>query len=345
MRGLSGYLLTTEADVGYISGFGGDDSWLLVLPRDTILFTDGRYAQQARQECPHLKLIVRKGRMTDALAETLKHRRINRLAFDSAHLTVDLRRKLGRKIGRSTSLVGRPGWIGKLRQCKDNLEIKAIRKAVRIAEGAFEQVLDCIRSGETELAVAARLEYEMRQGGASGAAFPIIIASGPAAAMPHYRPGNKRIRPNTAVLCDWGACVDFYRSDLTRVVFPGRIPPRLRRIYPHVLAAQQAGIADIVPGRSAKKVYEAAKSVLEAAGLAEYFVHGLGHGIGREIHELPGLSHLSRQRLAAGNVLTVEPGVYLPGSGGIRIEDDVLVTDQGCEVVSRYPKDLESMVL
>jgi Xaa-Pro aminopeptidase len=206
-------------------------------------------------------------------------------------------------------------------------------------------VVKRIRIGMTERQLAAELLYQMLRRGASGASFPIIVAEGSASSLPHAQAGDRKIRVGSPVLIDWGALVDHYCSDLTRVIFIRKIPIRFRRMYQNVLAAQAAGIAAIRPGVPFEKVDAQARGVLKREGMDKAFSHGLGHGIGLDIHEAPRLSKKSKGDLKAGMVVTVEPGVYYPGLGGVRIEDDVLVTEDGCRLLTHLPKVLDEMIV
>ena len=256
----------------------------------------------------------------------------------------DALKKALRKV-RLEALGGEPAGF---REVKSEAELRAIRKAVRVAEGAFAELTGRGAEafvGRPEREVAAELDYLMRLGGASAPSFETIVAAGPHAALPHYRPGSTRIRRGRPVLIDWGAKVGGYCSDLTRVVFLDRIPPQLAEVYQVVLRAQEAGLRACGPGVSGGEVDAAAREVVAEAGYGEAFTHGLGHGLGLEVHEGPRLGRKVEHGLAAGMVVTVEPGVYLPGVGGVRIEDDVQVTSSGRRKLSRLPRDLESMVL
>jgi len=345
--GIDALLVASSANVRYLSGFTGEDSYLMVGRGWTALITDSRFAEQARRDCPDIEHVIRKGAMAKAVAGSLRGRGARRLGLESEHATLAMDAALGevispRRLRRTSRLVDG------LRETKDDAEIRAIRRAVRAAQEAFVDLLaPGARAliGRSEADVAGELEYRMRQQGASGAGFPSIVAAGAHAALPHYRPGSARIRPSQAVLFDWGAVVDGYCSDLTRVVFTGRIPPQLGRIYEVVLQAQQAGIRAVRAGRSVRAVDAAARDVIAAAGFAQRFGHGLGHGVGLEVHERPAVSPRADSRLRKGHVIAVEPGIYIPGVGGIRIEDDVLVTRDGAKPLSDLPKALAAMVL
>ena len=241
----------------------------------------------------------------------------------------------------TTRLVRSEGLIGLARRRKGGVEVAAIRRAILVAEQALEAVLAWIKPGLTELEVAGRLELEMKTRGSSQPAFSTIVACGPRTSMPHVQPTHHRLRAGQPVLFDWGATVAGYSSDLTRVIFLGSISRSLRELYQTVWQASRAAMAEVRPGVAARKVDSAAREVISQAGWGKYFGHGLGHGIGLDVHENPVISAQSRDILKEGMVFTIEPGIYLPGRGGIRIENDVLVTARGCRVLSRLPDGLE----
>ena len=242
--------------------------------------------------------------------------------------------------------------FGRLKERCDDVVVMGLSMggtlALRVAEQAFVELTGGGAKaliGRTERQIAAELEYRMRMLGADKPSFESIIAAGPNGSKPHYRPRDRVVRKGEAVLIDWGAMVDGYCSDLTRVVFTGTIPPKIAELYEIVLRAQQAGIAALSAGAACKKVDAAARQVVEDGGYGKQFVHGLGHGLGRQVHEAPSLARTSDTRLRCGMVVTVEPGIYLPGVGGVRIEDDVLVARQGPRRLSRLSRDLQAMVL
>ncbi len=338
-------LVTDPVSVRYLSGFTGDDSWLLVAARGATLITDGRFTEQADRECRGLSVIIRHGRIVDEAAREVRRRRIERLAFDPERVTVALRSRLGRAMT-GVKLVRAGGVVRELRLRKDASEVRAIRRAIRAAEGAWASLRECIRPRMTEHELAVELDSRLRLAGSEGAPFPTICAVDASAAMPHARPGNRRLKAGSVLLVDFGARVDGYVCDLTRCVFVARIPPRGREVYEAVLAAQSAAIAAVGPGVPLKEVDAAARGVLAEAGYAERFEHGTGHGIGLEVHEVPSLGpRAGAGRLEPGMVVTIEPGVYLRGRFGIRIEDDVLVTERGRRVLTSLEKDLEAMVV
>ena len=343
----SAFLVSRPEDVGYLTGFTGEDSFLVLGQKWASLITDGRYGEQASTECPRVDIIVRRGSMFAAVAGVLKSRRIRSLAVQAEHITLQAQHNLSK----ATNLVHpKPvtGVLAELRVIKDDSEIQAIRRAIRAAEKAFKQLLALGAKGwvgRSEKDLAGHLEYLMRLAGAQGASFDTIVAAGANGSKPHYRPGSRLIRRNEAVLIDWGAMVDGYCSDLTRVVFTGKIPPELVEVYEVVLRAQKAGISAIRPGVACKSVDKAARDVIDAAGFGGKFIHSLGHGFGRVVHEGPGLASMSDRRLRSGMVVTIEPGIYLPGLGGVRIEDDILVTRDGPRRLSTLRRDTSAMVL
>jgi len=340
-------LITCPADVGYLSGFTGQDSVLVGAREWACLITDGRYAERAGRDCVGIDVYVRKAGIFQAVAEVLKGRKVRRIGVQAEHLTLRARDALARALGgRRLQAVDAVTVAG--RESKDPQELRAIRKAVRIAQRAFVELTAGGAKtliGRSERQVAAELDYLMRRAGADKPAFETIVAAGAHSSDPHYTPADTKIKPDQAVLLDWGAVVDGYCSDLTRVVFTGRIPPELSEIYEVVLRAQTAGLRKIAPGVSFRAVDAAARKVIEQAGYGRRFVHSLGHGLGRHVHESPALAATAKGRLRKGMVVTVEPGIYVPGVGGIRIEDDVLVTSDGRRKLSSLPRTATQMVL
>jgi Xaa-Pro aminopeptidase len=344
-KSVSGYLITSRVDQFYLTGFDGEDGAALILPDRVYLLTDGRFKEEAQRNVPWAKAVVRtKGPLVDSLVKVVRRHKLERLAFQPAALSVAAYRTFQKAL-RPTRLVAMPDVVDELRLTKDPSEVAALERAIDVAEASFQAVIRRIKPGWTEAQLAAELEYDMLSRGASGPSFPTIVAEGPNASLPHYRPGDRRIEVGSAVLIDWGATVDHYRSDLTRVVFIRRIPPRFRRMYADVLAAQEAGIRSIRPGVRACDVDGAARRSLKKAGVDKYFAHGLGHGLGLDVHEPPRLAMKMEGPLRAGMVVTVEPGVYFPGVGGVRIEDDVLVTADGCRMLTHLPREIDSMVV
>jgi len=340
-------LVSRAEDVGYLSGFTGHDSFLLIGGGWARLITDGRYGEQARQECPDVQVHVRRGGVAESAAEALKGKRVRRLGVQGEQVTVQFHKTLVSKLP-TKRIKPLTGLLAPLRAVKDDGEVRAIRKAIRVAEKAFQEVRAMGAKawvGRSERDLAAELDYRMRLAGAQGPSFETIVAVGANAARPHHQPGSARVRRGAWVLIDWGARVAGYCSDLTRVVFIGRIPPRMGEVYEVVRRAQAAGIAAARSGAGCKSVDTAARRVIEEAGYGEQFMHSLGHGLGRQVHEFPGLGRKAKKRLRAGMVVTIEPGIYLPGVGGVRIEDDILITRGGCRRLSALSRDAGAMML
>ncbi len=344
--GADALLVTEPTNVTYLTGFTGDDSYLLISKTAEIAISDGRYLTQLEEECPGLDAHIRRTGVTmeDAVVRVIASSRIGKLGVEADSMTVSLRDHLAEKLGK-VELISTQGVVETLRQVKDKDEIVQIRRAIWYAEKAFEAMRAALRAEKTEKQVADELELQMRLFGAKSASFPSIVASGARAALPHARPGNARIGSSDHLLVDWGADGGLYKSDLTRVLVTGRISPKLERIYRVVLKAQLQAVTAIRPGVASEKIDGIARGVIAQAGFGKYFDHGLGHGIGLAIHESPRLRPSCRQLLEAGMIVTVEPGIYLPGRGGVRIEDDVLVTRTGHEVLTNLPKQLDEMVV
>jgi Xaa-Pro aminopeptidase len=339
------FLVSSPTNVRYLTGFTGDSSVLLLGRDREMLVSDGRFTTQIAQECPELEARIRPtgvelphelGRVVEALGW-------RRLAFEATSCSVAELQALSAAMP-GADMNGIAGWVEASRRVKDEFEIEEIRAAVRCAERAFTMVRAGLRVEETERDVADALEAALRRCGATGSSFPPIVAVGVRAALPHARPTRStRLQDADFVLCDWGATGEPYKSDLTRVLVTGKVTPKFEAIYRTVLDAQERAISAIRPGARAHDIDAEARSVIDAAGFGGFFDHGLGHGIGMEIHEAPRIRKGSPDLLEVGNVITVEPGIYLPDWGGIRIEDDVLVTHDGCEVLSRVPKSIDSV--
>ncbi len=336
-------LISDPVNVRYLTGFTGDSSYLLLANARQILISDSRYETQIAQECPGVSVEIRDASQT---TEQLAAQVINRvkpgpLAVEADSLSKASYDGLSQNL-KSTPLIDTTGLVSTLRAIKDKTELDTIRRAIRVAQKAFQTVCAQLLPAQTELEIAFELEHQIRQLGGEGCAFPPIVGIGAQAALPHGRPGGTKIDAAPFVLIDWGATVCGYMSDLTRVVSTGKISPKFQRVYQTVLQAQQAAIDRIRPGAELVEVDRAARSVIADAGFGKYFGHGLGHGFGLEIHELPRLSPASQGALEPGMVVTVEPGIYLPGWGGVRIEDDILVTSDGNELLTNLPRDWES---
>jgi Xaa-Pro aminopeptidase len=344
--GADAFLVTNFTNVTYLTGFTGDDSYLVVGVKETILVSDPRYTTQLEEECPDITINIRPpGKsMLDGVAEAARAAKVANLAIEADSMSVGLHAQLGTKLAK-IKLVPAAGLVEQLRVIKDKQEIDEIRLAARYAERGFAILRATLRPERTEKEIAADLEYQLRLLGARGCSFPPIIAVGPRAALPHAQPTDQKIGDGEFVLVDWGATARHYKSDLTRVLVTGKISPKLERVYNVVLKAQEQAIAAIKPGLTGREVDAVARGVIADAGFGCHFGHGLGHGLGLDIHEAPRLAAAAEQVLKPGMVVTVEPGVYLPGWGGVRIEDDILVTKTGYEVLTDVPKKLEECVV
>jgi Xaa-Pro aminopeptidase len=339
-------LVTNFTNVTYLTGFTGDDSYLLVSTKDDLMISDERYTTQLEEECPDLKLEIRgPGRqMLPTVAEVLKKGKYKKLSVEAGSMTLGLHAGIS-KAATSCELISSNGWVEGLRIFKDRDEIARTRIACDQARRAFDVVRASLTLEMTEFEVAAELEYQARRFGAKGLSFPAIVATGARAALPHARPTQQKLGAADFTLIDWGVNEGLYMSDLTRMVVTGRISPKLRKVYGVVLKAQLAGIDAIRPGVTCEAVDQAARSIIAKAGFGKQFGHGLGHGTGLEIHEAPRLAQGQSTVLAPGMIVTVEPGIYFPGWGGVRIEDDVLVTRDGHEVLTSVPKNLDECMV
>jgi len=339
-------LVTDFTNVTYLTGFTGDDSYVLIHRSGEIILSDPRYTTQLGEECPGVELHIRRPGVSifQAVIKVLGAAGIRRLAVEADSMTVGLRDRIAAKLPKS-EILPTSGLVEKLRQIKDNEEIDQIRQAVWYAEKAFGVLRATLRPEKTEKQVADELEHQLRLFGAKGSSFPSIVAAGPRAALPHATPGGGQIGESDLLLIDWGARGRLYNSDLTRVLVTGKMSPKLQRVYRVVLDAQTRAIAAVRPGVTGHDVDHIARETIARAGFGRYFGHGLGHGLGLAVHEGPRLAAKNPTVLKPGMVVTVEPGIYLPGWGGIRIEDDVLVTRTGHEVLTSVPKKLEEAIV
>jgi Xaa-Pro aminopeptidase len=325
-----------QPNLRYLTGFTGTFG-ILILAEESLFLTDPRYTEQAKAEVDLPVLEVR-GRWLPQLGEKLRQMGVKRVGIGSARTTLHLFEEL-KKAGEGLEFVPIGSPVEELRRVKSEAEIKKIGEAVELTEAGLRWILGRLRPGKTEKEVALELEFWYRKEGADDVAFELIVAAGPESALPHHRAGNHVLRKGEVVLFDIGAKVDGYCADITRVAILGKADPEVLRAYKLVLSANEAGIRAIRAGVSGKDVDAQARRLIEEAGLAEHFGHGLGHGLGLEVHESPRLSPTSEDTLVRGNVVTVEPGVYFPQKFGIRIEDVVVVGEDGARVLSSFPKE------
>ena len=334
-------LETHPPNVYYLSGFTGDSGMLVVEPSSVTLFTDARFTIQAREEAPGVRThIHRGGPLLASIGNSLRRKRRMRASIAPSRLSLAGWSVLKKAAGKGVRWLEIDGLVDRLRAVKDASEIERIRDAARVGSEVMEETIRLVRPGVTELDLAAEIGYRMRRKGASGESFEAIVASGPRSALPHARPTSRQIGKNELVVLDLGAILRRYCSDLTRTVYVGRAPSRIRRWYQAVLEAQAAGRDIVRAGVTTGAVDTATRGVLQRKGLGRYFVHSTGHGIGLEIHEDPRLARGQKALLEAGNVITLEPGIYVEGVGGIRIEDDAVVTPRGAEILTTVPREL-----
>jgi Xaa-Pro aminopeptidase len=343
---LDALLLSSPFNVTYLTGFTGEASYLIIGRQRTLLVSDFRFTVQLAEECPDLDVHIRPPSQPLALAvgEVLGKLGFRSVGFESGHLTVAEWETLREQ---TPGIDWKPGRdrVEQLRAVKDEAEITEIRQAIAIAERAFTAFRALLRPSDSEKDLADALEMYVRRCGGSGTAFPPIVAAGERAALPHAPPTARRVEEAELLLVDWGATGRLYKSDLTRTLATRRISPKLEEVYTVVLNAQQQALQCIRPGVRACDVDAAARRVIAEAGYGEFFGHGLGHGFGLQIHEAPFLRPGNEAVLQAGMVLTIEPGIYLPEWGGVRIEDDVLVTPDGGAVLTSVARDLAGSVV
>ncbi len=332
-------LISAASNIRYLSGFTGSNALLLVTRGGATLFTDPRYAIQAAQECP-FPARIEKGPLIQAVSRALKATKVRRLAFERNRMGFDAWETLKRAVPPSCNLLPVNSAVERLRMRKSPQEVEWIRESVETNSRALRRAMKRFRAGMRESELAAEIDYQSRRAGAEMPAFETIVAAGPRSALPHARPTHAKIETKAMLLIDMGAFQNGYASDMTRTMFVGKAPKRFKTMYRAVLEAQLAAIDTVRPGVSAAKVDLAARAVLESSGFGDAFVHSTGHGLGLEIHEPPRIGKKEKTVVEAGFVITIEPGVYFEDYGGIRIEDTVVVTDTGCEILTPTSKEL-----
>ena len=338
--GADAILVSHLPNVRYLCGFSGSAGVLLVDSASATLFTDSRYTYQAREEVAGARIRICKHGLLRAVGAALRGRRgRSRVAYSASSMTVAQKQALEAAAGGRARWMADGGAVEKLRAVKDAEELRIMRDSAQLISGVFSRMLGRIRLGTSEMALAAEIEHEIKRRGGSGPSFETIVASGARSAWAHAHPTAKLLGKNELVVLDQGAILRGYCSDLTRTVFVGKAPRRVRNLYTAVLEAQEAGKQAIRPGVTAGDVDKAARKSLKRARLDRYFTHSLGHGLGLEVHEMPRLGKGEQTLLQQGMVLTVEPGVYVEGVGGIRIEDDVVVTAKGAVDLTTAPRE------
>jgi Xaa-Pro aminopeptidase len=355
-EGLDGLMIGSPVNVTYLTGFSGDSSVLVLTKERAVLVSDPRYTEQIAEECPGLEAHIRPPaqKLPAAITGVLGRLGCRSVGFESGAVTVAEFEVL-RELAPAMDWKGAVDRVEQRRTIKDPSEVAQIREAIDLAERAFTVFRSLLRPDDRERDLCDALDHYARRAGGQGTSFPPIVAVGERAALPHAPPTDRTVASGELLLVDWGVSGRFYKSDLTRVLDtrttstlsatagapPGRT--KLEEVYGVVLRAQERALRAIRPGVAAREIDAAARGVIAEAGYGDHFGHGLGHGLGLQVHEAPAVRPNSETVLQAGMVFTVEPGIYLPGWGGVRIEDDVLVTPDGCEVLTHVPRDLGAM--
>ncbi len=333
------FLILDLRNIRYLTGFTGSDGALFVGAGKPVLLVDGRYTTQACHQAPGTRVVVYSDKAT-GIFDSLSAGGLKRVGFEPSVMSSELLEALRRR-AKGVRWIPMQAQLGTVRAVKDSGEVRHIRKAIRIATDALRATLDRVRPGVSERDLAIELEYTMRMRGAEAASFDTIIASGPNSALPHAQPGNRKLRPGDLLVVDYGAVWQGYHSDETCTFVIGRAGRRHERIYALVKEAHDRALEAVRAGVACRDVDAAARGIIEKAGYGPLFSHGTGHGVGLDVHEAPRLSSLSEAVLEQGMVVTIEPGIYLPGFGGVRIEDTVLVEKDGARVLTEFPKELQ----
>ncbi len=336
-QGLDALLISQPENRRYLSGFTGSAGWVILSAEQAILATDFRYYEQVGQEAPAFELVKVEGKFDALLPGLLADLGVRRLGFESQHVTVD-QHSTWRQAAGDVEWVPLKEAVEPIRAIKDEAEIEAMRRSAALTDAAFAHLLEVIRPGVTEAEAAWQIEAYMRTHGASKVAFDLIVAAGPNGARPHAQAGDHVLQPGEPIVVDIGCVLDGYCSDMTRTFCLGQPSAKYLEVWDLVLRAQEAAEAVIRAGVTGVEADAAARDLITAAGYGEYFGHGLGHGVGLAVHEGPGASRLSEDTFAAGMTLTVEPGIYLPGEFGVRLEDLLIIGDDGVEILTNTPK-------
>ncbi|MFI5094977.1 MAG: M24 family metallopeptidase [Candidatus Acidiferrales bacterium] len=337
---LDALLVTHPPNWYYLTGFTGEAGMLVASRGGAALISDGRFTTQAREEASSVRYIEQKGSLIESTGSLLRERSLRRVGFDPSQISVAQLRSLRKSAGARTKWIAARGLVEALRIRKEPEELAQMRRAAILAGEVLTGALKLLKPGVRENEIAAEIEYQMRRGGASGPAFETIVAFGERSALPHARPTAKRLKKNELVVLDLGVILAHYCSDITRTVYVGRAPARVKQWHNAVLEAQTAAIAAVGAGVSSGEVDAAARQVLAGYKLDRYFTHSTGHGLGLEAHEDPRVARGQSARLESGFVITIEPGIYMAAVGGIRIEDDVAVHPHKTEILTRIPRDL-----
>jgi Xaa-Pro aminopeptidase len=339
-NGIGCVLIYSDVNRNYLTGFTGDESYIVVTPDEAIFITDSRYTEQASKQVAGFEVRRYDSKITDTLIGLIKSLHTDNLGFENSLMTYDMYEELKTNL-EGIAFIKLNGLVENLRIIKDNSEIEKIQKAANIADEAFSHMLGFIKQGMTEKEVGLELEFYMRRLGASGLSFTSIVASGSRSSLPHGTASDKVIEHGDFLTLDFGCVYEGYCSDMTRTVVIGEASKKQEEIYNIVLKANEEALKEVKPGITGAGLDMVARKIIAESGYGENFGHGLGHGVGMQIHELPFVSSKKGSiPLKAGMVITDEPGIYLPGFGGVRIEDLVLVTGNGCRVMSSSPKNL-----
>jgi len=316
-----------------LSGFLGTDSYCIISPLDKYIITDFRYAEQAKKQALGFEIVSGQTSFFKKTIRVIKEKKFKRVGFESQNLTVKETQIINK--GLSRDLVSTFGMVEELRILKDKSEITAIEKAASIASAVLKKSVKALKKGSTEMEIAAKIDFAFRKSGAQGSAFETIVASGPNGSMPHAHPTKRRVRESEPVIIDCGVRVDGYNSDLTRTCIVGTISRNFKLIYSVIKSAQSKAICKIKPGVKISDIDKAARDYITKKGFGKCFGHATGHCIGIDVHELPSINSRNHKRLREGMVFTIEPGIYIPEWGGVRIEDMVVVTNRGHRVLTR----------
>jgi Xaa-Pro aminopeptidase len=338
-RELDSLLVSNLVNVRYLTGFTGTNGACVITPDERLFLTDFRYVSQAEEQVRDFERLPAGRELATDLAKRLS----GRAGFDDEHVTVRTHGRLTEKVGEGVELVAAGGLVESLREVKDENELALMRSAAALATQALERTIEGGLAGRTEVEVARELEQAMRHLGAEDPSFSAIVAAGPHGALPHAEPRDAQIPTGTLVVIDWGARVDGYCSDCTRTLATGPLDAQAEEVYELVRRAQEQALAAVSEGAEKRAVDGVARSVIDEAGYGGHFGHGLGHGVGLEVHEGPRLTKQAEGELKPGNVVTIEPGVYVPGEVGVRIEDLVVVGPDGSEVLTSFPKQLTTV--
>lgn len=343
-QGLDGIFITRGVNIRYLTNYAGDDAYLLIPAEGTAVFiTDFRYIEQAERECgENLLILSTSGALNTAyhiLAAKCQNYRLKKVAFEEEYQTYLTYRNM-KELACGTEFIPQKGMVEQLRRRKDEHELNCLRKAAALADEAFTACLPHLKPGISEKQAEALLTYELTSRGSEGTAFPIIVASGSNGSLPHAIPSQKPLAKGEFITFDFGGVVEGYRSDITRTIALGKVDKKQKSIYELVLKAQKSAASSLKAGMTCKDADKIARDIITEQGYGQYFGHSLGHSIGLDIHEKPNLSPETCDILEAGNTITVEPGIYIPKWGGVRIEDSLIIKEDGSEIITHFPKDL-----